>query len=156
LHDQVEINFLAIAQTYINGKSVYDVLIPPSTNEVGTPIHITLNEDDPRRGTIITSIDSNFFKHISSGETRATIQGIALIKRVSGFTKSESSFYVDLNMISAPSSQPSVIPTNSVPPSASPTYGLSRHVEVLVCQCRINDRTCVPDLLTQFNKETTL
>ena len=142
---------------------MYDVLIPPSTNEVGTPIHITLNEDDPRRGTIITSIDSNFFKHISSGETRATIQGIALIKRVSGFTKSESRFYVDLNMISTPSSEPSVIHTNSVPPSARPTSspssylnGLSRHVEVLVCQCRINDRTCVPDLLTQFNKETTL
>ena len=134
---QLKITFLAIAQTYRNGKSVYSVLISPTSTFPKEGTIITQYENDPRRAAIVTSIDSKFFLGIPFGETRATLQGFALIKSVSGSTQSDSSFRVDVNMISLPSSQPSMIPSKSVPPSTLPSSnpssflnGLPKHVEV--------------------------
>ena len=133
----MKITFLAIAQTYKNGKSVYSVLISPTSTFPKEGTIITQYENDPRRAAIVTSIDSKFFLGIPFGETMVTLQGFALIKSGLGSTQSDLSFHVDVNMISLPSSQPSTTPSKSVPPSTLPSSnpssflnGLPKHVEV--------------------------
>ena len=124
----MKITFLVISQTYKNGASAHSVLISPTSTFPKEGTIITQYENDPRRAAIVTSIDSKFFLGIPFGETRATLQGFALIKTGSGSTQSDSSFHVDVNMISLPSSQPS-----STLPSSSPSSflnGLPKHVEV--------------------------
>ena len=133
---QVTITLITIAQTYRTGKSLYSVLISPSSTFVDQATSVTYYEHDPRRAVIITLIDPKFFVGIPFGETRATLQGSALT-RSAGFTQRHLFFSVDVHMISAPSSQPSMIPSKSVLPSALPTSkpssvlnGLPNHVEV--------------------------
>ena len=77
---QVKITFLAIAQTYRNGKSVYSVLISPTSTSPMEGIIITQYENDPRHATIITLIDSKFFLGIPFGETMVTLQGFVSLK----------------------------------------------------------------------------
>jgi len=158
----VKVTFLAMAQTYKNGDAVHTVLISTTSTFPKEGTIVAQYENDPRRAAIITSIDSKFFLRLPYGENRATLQGFALIKTGSGSTQSDSSFHVDVNMISLPSSQPGMIPSKSVPPSTLPSSrpssslnGLPKHVEVWACQCR-TDASCSPDVLTNFNNHAKL
>ena len=130
IFSQVKVTFLAIAQTYKNGKSEYAVLITPSSTEVDTETSVTHYENDHRLALIITSIDAKFFAGVPIGETKATLQGFVLIKTES--IEMDSSFYVDLNMMPLLSPAPSVLPSTS--PTSFPSMflnGLPKNVEVL-------------------------
>lgn len=135
---QATITFLAIAQRYQNGTSFHEILITQTPSNVTDPAaSVIYYGNDPGRITIVTSIDAKFFRGIPLGETTAKLQGFALVKSDSGDTRSDVNFHVDLNLVSVPSSKPSLIPSKSVPPSHLPSSspssllnGLSRHVEV--------------------------
>lgn len=130
------VTFLAMAQTYINGKSVYSALVRPSSqNDKDTTI--SYYENDSTRAKIITSIHDKFFAGAEYGETRAKLQGYVLIKTGEGSNQVDTSFHVDINMIPLPSSKPSMLPSKSMQPSFIPTsepssflHGLPPHVEV--------------------------
>ena len=160
----VEVSFLAIAQTYKNGRSVYSVLIDANKETpVDKTTSVTTYDNDRRRATILTSIDAKFFKGIPFGETHAKLQGFALIEGA-GFARRDADFYVDLRFYALPSAAPSVPPSLSEKPSVVPSLqptafllGLPKNTEVWACQCRIADAKCAPDLLvTQYNNEVSL
>ena len=131
------IHFVSRVKTYVNGKSVHSVLITPSSTGVDPATSVKYYENDPRRATIATTIGAKFFRGILDGENRAKLQGFALINTDTSLTPIEISFHVDLNMVSLPSSKPSMIPSKSVPPSARPSLSpssfqnrLQPHVEI--------------------------
>ena len=134
---QVEITFLALAQTYKNGTSVHSVLVTPTSTNIDKA-SIAYDDDDPRRARVIASIESKFFRGFKVGVNTAKLQGFALITTGSeGFTQSDTSFHVDLDLIDLPSSKPSTAPSESASPSSFPSSaptsvrnGLPGNVEV--------------------------
>ncbi len=171
--------FLAIAMTHRNGTSVHKNLLTLSSADVDPATSIVTYKNDLRRATIITAIDAVFFKGLNFGVTRAKLLGFALIDSGSAFANRETSFDVDLNLVSlSVSFSPSSIPT----PSSIPNIGTLHYMEVwgeycvffsdpcskphkplfslmqlsAACLCDLHDRFCSPDVLTNFNNEASL
>ncbi|KAL3805746.1 hypothetical protein ACHAW5_003826, partial [Stephanodiscus triporus] len=142
----VTITLLAIELIHQDGTSVFRYHVSPSSSDVD-PATIVTYKNDLSRATIITAIDEVFFEDLKFGVATVTFLGFALINSGSGTASSETSFYVDLNLVAL---------SSSVPLSALPSPIIPKHMEVWACQCNLNDRSCSSDVLTNFKNEVSL
>ena len=121
----MKIIFLAIELIHQDGTSVFRYHVSPSSSDVD-PATIVTYKNDLSRATIITAIDAVFFEDLKFGATTAKFLGFALINSGSGIASSETSFYVDLNLVA-----PDLVDlSSSVPLSALPSPIIPKHMEV--------------------------